>query len=120
GGRHLHYRHLHIVDWRQRVEEAVELLSAIPANPELTGRRPEIQRRCFEAVDVHRVPQDSEVAVLFRKALREPGPRIAAILATPDGGHSAWTRAGLRLERHDVHGVGALWMDDDGKSKVRR
>src|SRR5438876_1988579 len=49
-----HDRDLDVVDRGQRIEQAVPLLTALPPDPELTGRRPEIERGGLEPVDVHR------------------------------------------------------------------
>src|SRR5262245_43743888 len=81
-----HHRDLHVVDGRQRFEQAVPFLAALASDPELAGRGPEVERRRLEAVDVHRVALDREIALLLRQALREPAPRAAAVLAAPHGG----------------------------------
>jgi hypothetical protein len=39
-----HYPDLYAVDWRQRVEEATPFLAAIATDPELAGRRAEVER----------------------------------------------------------------------------
>src|SRR5262249_52437088 len=61
-----------------------------------------------------------EVALLLREPTREPGPRVAAIFAAPHGRRAAGTGARRRLERHDIHRVGVMRMDNDRKSEVRR
>src|SRR5687767_10377967 len=111
--------HLNVVDRGQRIEQAVPLLTALPPNPELAGRRPEIQRGRLEAVNVHRIALNSKVAILLWQPTREPGPRAPAILATPYCGRVAWTSARRRIKGHDVHGVGVVRVDEDGKSEVR-
>src|SRR5205823_6557739 len=74
---------LDVVDRRQRIEQALPLFAAFSANPELAGRRAEVERRRLEPIDVHRIAQNGEVALLFRQPARESVPRGAAILATP-------------------------------------
>ena len=81
-----HHRDLHAVDRRQRVEEATPFLAAVTTDPELAGRGAEVERGRAEVVDVHRVPQDREVALLLRHSACEPLPRAAAVLAAPDRG----------------------------------
>src|SRR5258705_495635 len=105
---------------RQRVEQAFELLAAVPADPELPGGRAEIKGRRLELVDRHRVPKDREVALPLRQPLRKPRPRVAAVFAAPDGRSAAWTGACRRLERHDVDGVRVVRMHDDRKTEARR
>src|SRR5690348_12950550 len=85
-------RDLDVVNRRQRVEEAFPLLPALAADPELTGRRTEVECRRLQVVDRHRIAQDREVALLLRHPLRQPVPGIAAILAAPDGGSAVGTR----------------------------
>src|ERR1700730_11278823 len=115
-----HDCNLDAVDRGQRIEQAVPLLAALPPDPELTGRRSEVERGNLEAVDVHRVAQDGEVALLVRQPTRESAPRVAAILAAPHRGRTAGTGARRRLKGHDVHRVGVVRMDNDWKSEVRR
>src|SRR5690348_13217027 len=62
-----HDRDLDVVDRGQRIEQAVPLLTTLPPDPQLTGRRAEIECRCLELIDVHRVAQDGEVALLPRQ-----------------------------------------------------
>src|SRR5438552_10591442 len=83
------HRDLHAVDRRERVEQAVPLLAAVPPDPELACRGAEVERRRLELVDVHRVAQDREEALLLRQTAGEPPPRAAAVLAAPDGGGAA-------------------------------
>src|SRR5712691_4658493 len=116
----LHHRDLHAVDRRERVEQAVPLLAAVPSDPELSRRGAEVERRRLELVDVHRVAQDREEALLLRQTAGEPPPRAAAVLAAPDGGDAARTGARRRLERHDVDRVGILRMDDHREAEVGR
>src|SRR2546427_798577 len=84
-----HDRDLDVVDRGQRIEQAVPLLTALPPDPELTGRRSEVERWCLEPVDVHCVAQDGEVALLLRQPTRDPAPRVAPILAPPHRGRAA-------------------------------
>src|SRR5437773_11217181 len=113
-----HDRDLDVVNRGQRIEQAVPLLTALPPDPKLTGRRAEVECGCLEPVDVHRVAQDGEVALLLRQPTREPAPRLAAILASPHRGRPAGTGARRPLKRDDVYRVGVVRVDDDGKSEV--
>src|SRR6266568_7861525 len=82
------------VDRRERIEKAIPLLPAVAADPELSGRGAEIKGRRSQLINVHRIPQHGEVAFPFGKTFRQFVPRVAAILAAPDGGSS--TRTGAR------------------------
>jgi hypothetical protein len=62
-----HDRDLDVLNRWHRIEQAVPLLTAIPPDPQLTGRRAKVQCRCLEPVDIHRVAQYSEVALLLRQ-----------------------------------------------------
>src|SRR5215469_14964317 len=77
---------LDVVDRGQRIEQAVPLLTTLPPDPQLTGRRAEIECRCLELIDVHRVAQDGEVALLPRQPTCEP-------LASPRDGQSLTSRS---------------------------
>src|SRR5262245_65631090 len=77
----LYGRDLHAVDRRQRVEETVPLLAAVPPDPELARRGAEVERRRLLLVDVHRVAQHREIGLFLREAASEPAPRVAAVLA---------------------------------------
>src|SRR6202022_803751 len=74
----------------------------------------------FEAVEAPRVARDGEVSVLLRQPTSEAAPRAAAILAPPHSGGATRTSAGRRIQRHHVHGVGIVGVDENGKSEVRR
>ncbi len=110
---------LDVVDWRQRVEHAVPLFATVTADPELAGRGAEVQRGRGERVDGHAVAQHREVGVLLGETLRQPAPGVAAVLAAPDGWRAARARARRGLERHHVHRVGVVRMDDDREPEVR-
>src|SRR2546426_5076386 len=114
------HRDLHAVDRRQRVEQAVPLLAAVPPDPQLSRRGPEVERGRFELVDVHRVAQDREEALLLRHAAGELPPRAAAILAAPDRGSAAWTGARRGLERRSVDRVRVVRMHDHRKAEIGR
>src|SRR4051812_13519922 len=105
------------MDWGQRIEQAIPLLTALSSDPELTRRCSEVERGRLDPVDVHRIAQNSEVALLLRQPSREPAPRIAAILATPHCGRAARTGTRPRLQGHDVQRIGVVRVDDDRKSK---
>src|ERR1700730_3015033 len=47
-----HDRDLDVVDRGQRIKQAIPLLTALPPDPELTGRRAEIERGGLEPVNV--------------------------------------------------------------------
>src|SRR5215471_11481961 len=104
----------------QRIKQAVPLLAALPPDPQLTGGRAEVECGCPEPVDVHRVAQDGEVALLLRQPTREPTPRLAAIFAAPHRGRAARTGARRPLKGHDIYRVSVVRMDHDRKSEVRR
>src|SRR5215475_12482201 len=95
-------RDLHVVNGRQRVEQAFELLAAFSPDPELPGSRAEVERGRLELVDRHRVAKNREVALFLRQPFRQPRPGVAAVLASPDGRCAPWTRACHRLERHHI------------------
>src|SRR5690348_5441883 len=114
-----HDRDLDVVNRRQRIEQAVPLLTALPTDPQLTGRRAEVECGCLEQVDVHRVAQDGEVALLLWQPTRDAAPRLATIFAAPHRWRAAWTGARRRLQGHDVYRVGVVRVDHDRKSEVR-
>src|SRR5437879_8577696 len=93
--------HLHAVDRRERIEEAVPALAAVAPNPELTGRRSHVERGRLQVINVERIAEDGEVGFLFRQAAREPLPGAAAVLAAPNGRSAVRTGARGRGERHD-------------------
>src|SRR5438552_12066937 len=107
------YGDFHAVDRRERIEETVPLLAAVAADPELSGRRPEIKRWRPQFVYVHRVSQHRKIAFLFWKSFRKFVPRVAAILAAPDCGSSARTRARHGLQGQNIDGVSVVWMHND-------
>src|SRR5215467_4136027 len=115
-----HDSDLDVVDRGQRIEQAVPLLTALPSDPQLTGRRAEVECRCLEPIDVHRVAQDREVALLLRQPTCEPAPRLAAIFAAPHRWRAARTGARRPLKGHDVYRIGVMRVDYDRKSEVRR
>src|SRR5215469_17317010 len=115
-----HDRDLDVVNRGQRIEQAVPLLTPLSPDPQLAGRRAEVECRRLKPVDVHRIAQDGEIALLFRQSPREPTPRLAATLATPHCWRAARTRASRRLKRYDVYRVGVVRVNHDGKSEVRR
>ena len=71
-------------------------------------------------IDVHRVAQYREVALLPGQTLRELLPRAAAVFAAPDARRAARTGACGRLERNHVERVGVVRMHDDGEAEVGR
>src|SRR5882762_1779517 len=95
-----HDRELEVVTLEQRIEEAVPLLTTLAPDPRLTGRGVEVECKCLEPVDVHRVAQDGEVALLPRQPTCEPTTRLAAIFAAPHRWRSAGTGARRRLKGH--------------------
>src|SRR5262245_25896789 len=112
-------RHLHVEDRRQRVEQALPLLAALAAHPQLAGGGAEVERRRPGLVDVHPVAEHGEEAVPLRQPLRELLPRAAAVLAPPYAGRGGGTGARHRLERQHIDGVGVVRMDRDREAKVR-
>src|SRR2546426_10528977 len=62
---------LHTMDWRKRFEEALPSLAAVAAHPELSGGGPEIERGRLQVVDVQRVAQHGEIALLLGQSLRQ-------------------------------------------------
>src|SRR5262245_26140754 len=75
---------LHAVDRREGLEEAIPLLAAVAADPELAGGGADVKGRRLQIVDGHRVAQDGEVGVLLREPLREALPGAAAVGGAPD------------------------------------
>ena len=69
-----HYCDFHVMNRRQRIEQAIPLLAALPADPQLTGRRAEVKRGRVEPVDVHRVALHREVGLLLRQPTGETAP----------------------------------------------
>src|SRR5262249_29079259 len=67
----LDQRHLHALDRGQRLLQHLPLLAAVASDPQLPRRRAEVERRGLRLVDVHRVTQHREVALLLRQALRQ-------------------------------------------------
>src|SRR6516165_4670706 len=113
-----HHRDLQAVDRRQRVEEATPFLAAIATDPELAGRGAEVERGRAKVIDVHRVPQDREVALLLRQSACEPLPRAAAVLAAPDRGGAARASARHRFEWHDVDRVSVVRVHHDREAEI--
>src|SRR5438034_4698815 len=93
---------LHAVDGREGIEQALPPLAAVAANPELSRRSPEIESWRGQLVDVQRVAQNGEVALLLRQSFSELLPGATAVLTTPDARGGARRRACRRLERHDI------------------
>src|SRR5436190_19171686 len=58
---------LHVVNRRQRIEQAFELRAPFSAHPELAGGRPEVERRRLQLVYRHRVATNRKVALLLRQ-----------------------------------------------------
>src|SRR5439155_12498481 len=111
---------LDAMDRRERVEQALPLLPSVPPDPELPGGGPEIEGRRLQVVEVQRVAQHREVALLPGQTQREFLPRAAAVFAAPDGRGAARTGARGRLERNHIERVGVVRMNDDWESEVGR
>ena len=108
------------VDGWEGVEEAVPLVSAFAADPELAGRCAEVEGWRLQRVDRHRVAQDREVALFGRQTFGKAFPLVAAVVAAPDGGFVVGAGSGRRVQRHDVNGVRIVRVYNDRKSEVGR
>src|SRR5439155_24147436 len=97
---------LDAMDRRERVEQALPLLPSVPPDPELPGGGPEIQGWRLQVVEVQRVAQHREVALLPGQTHREFLPTAAAVFAAPDGRGAARTGARGRPEPHHIAPVG--------------
>src|SRR5438034_1172875 len=71
GSRFSNHRDLDAVDGRERIEKAAPIFAAVAADPELSGRGPEVERGRLELVDGHRVALDREEALLHGPARRD-------------------------------------------------
>src|SRR5689334_9848402 len=98
-----HDRDLDVVDRRERIEKAVPLFTALPPHPQLTRRCAEVECRCLEPIDVHRVAQDSKVALFLWQPTREPAPRFTAVFAPPHRWCAARAGTCRRRKGHDVY-----------------
>src|SRR5262249_45998261 len=72
-----------------------------------------------EIIDVHRIAENSEVAVVLWQAAGDAVPRIPSVLAPPDSRCCVGTGSRLRIERNHVHPVGILRVHDNRKAEVR-
>src|SRR5215471_7053626 len=113
-----HNTDLDVVNRRQRIEEAIPLFTTLPPDPKLASRRPEVERGSLEAVDVHRVAQNREIALLLGQPARKPSPGLAAIFAAPHRRRAPRATARRRLKRHNIYRLRVVGMDQDGKSEV--
>src|SRR5215471_19620000 len=113
-----HNTDLDIVNRRQRIEQAIPLFTTLPPDPKLASRRAEVESGRLEAVDIHCVPEDGEVALLLGKPVRETVPRLSATFAAPHCWRAPWASASRPLKRHHIYRVGVVRMNQDGKSEV--
>ena len=99
--------------------EAVPLLSpSLPIRADPSSCRS--RARAPSAVDVHRVAQDGEIALLLRRGRARSRLHESPPFSLRHTGRAARTGARPWLEGHDVDRVGVLRVDDDGKSEVGR
>src|SRR5262249_53988130 len=77
-------------------------------------------RRRLQLINVQPVAQDREVTVLLRKALGQPLPGVAAVIAAPDSGCAVRTGARHPGQRYHVDRVGIVRVDHDREAEVRR
>jgi hypothetical protein len=71
--------------------------SAVAAHPELTGRRPEVERGRLQLVDVHRIALDGKEALFFRQPSRDAAPRSDLLVLCHPGAVDVRVQVGFQI-----------------------